>query len=124
MKGHEFTSEQSREQAAINGRKGGIASGQKRREIKSFRELLEVNLDMESANSVTGEKKTAKDIGMMQLAKKVKDGDLKAIKLAAQLLGELKQDVNINGSLGVVQMTKEEAEAEYENWRKKIGTNG
>ena len=40
-----FTSEQSREQAKINGRKGGIACGEARREEKRMREALEFVLN-------------------------------------------------------------------------------
>lgn len=37
---HQFTSEQNREQAAINGRKGGIARQKKKRQQKDLAELL------------------------------------------------------------------------------------
>lgn len=36
-----FTSDQSREEAAKNGRKGGIASGESRRQKRTLRELCE-----------------------------------------------------------------------------------
>ena len=41
LKGHEFTSEQSREEAAENGRKGGIASGAARRTRRAMRDALD-----------------------------------------------------------------------------------
>jgi len=41
-----FTSEQNREEAVKNGKKGGIASGKARREKKLFRETLESLLSM------------------------------------------------------------------------------
>lgn len=37
-----FTSNQSREEAAKNGRKGGIASGEAKRKAKTFAELVEL----------------------------------------------------------------------------------
>lgn len=42
-----FTSDQSREEAAKNGRKGGIASGEARRRKKSMRQSLEEILSMQ-----------------------------------------------------------------------------
>lgn len=42
-----FTSEQSREEAVKNGRKGGIASGAARREKRDFRRALEMLLERE-----------------------------------------------------------------------------
>lgn len=77
--------------------KGGKASVKKRRVLKTFRELLEVSLSVESTNKATGEVRTLKDIGMLALANKVKAGDLKAIKLAAELLGEMNHTVNAEG---------------------------
>ena len=40
-----FTSDQSREKAVKNGRKGGIASGESKRRKKELKELLEIALD-------------------------------------------------------------------------------
>lgn len=40
-----FTSEQSREEAAKNGRKGGIASGESKRKKKQLRECIEYLLE-------------------------------------------------------------------------------
>lgn len=42
-----YTSEQSRDEAVKNGKKGGIASGQARREAKAFRTLLNQIFDTE-----------------------------------------------------------------------------
>ena len=47
VKPYEFTSEQSREEAAKNGRKGGIASGEARRKKKTLRETAEIMLACE-----------------------------------------------------------------------------
>jgi len=52
---YDFTSDQSREEAAKNGRKGGIISGKKRRAKKSFREAAKWALEMESSAVVDGE---------------------------------------------------------------------
>lgn len=79
-------------------RKGGKASGKKRRERKLFKELLAAALDIEQTNS-RGETKSLKDIGMVNLAARVAKGDLKAIELASKILGELvnKTDVTSDG---------------------------
>jgi general stress protein YciG len=42
VKPFEFTSDQDREKAAINGRKGGKASGEAKRRKKTLRELFEI----------------------------------------------------------------------------------
>lgn len=76
--------------------KGGKASVKARRAKKTFRELLEMSLTMEAKNSQTGEVRTIKDLGMMELAKQVRQGNLKAIKLAAQLLGEFKTGADLS----------------------------
>lgn len=76
--------------------KGGKASAKARMAKKTFRDLLEVNLATTATNSSTGEVRTIKDIGMIELAKQVKQGNLKAIKLAAELLGEFRHNVDLN----------------------------
>lgn len=52
---YQFTSDQSRTEAARNGRKGGKASVAKRRQIKSFREAAEWGLAMTANANVNGE---------------------------------------------------------------------
>ena len=52
VKPYEFTSEQSREEAAKNGRKGGIASGEARRKKKTLRETAEIMLACELPEDV------------------------------------------------------------------------
>lgn len=81
LKGHEFTSEQSREQAAINGRKGGLASAKAIKERKLIATLLREVLDEKlndntrgayivkaAINDVatTGELNRLKAVGMIQ----------------------------------------------------------
>lgn len=51
LKPHEFTSDQSREEAAKNGRKGGIASGKARRRKKTMREVAELIAEQPLTNS-------------------------------------------------------------------------
>ena len=47
-----FTSEQSREKAAINGKKGGIASGKAKREKKLWKEEICKRLNAEDFNEI------------------------------------------------------------------------
>lgn len=77
---------------------GGKASGEARRKQKLYKELLAIALDTEITNS-SGETKPLKEVGMIQLAKKVAKGDLKAIELSAKILGELvnKTDLTTDG---------------------------
>lgn len=85
-----FTSEQSREQAKINGQKGGIACGEARREAKRMREALEfvLNSPVEEAERIYGAETTHLMLGMRALARKMKTGDVKAAEFIRDLMGE------------------------------------
>jgi hypothetical protein len=93
--------------------KGGKARQEQRKEQKSFRDLLQACLDLEQKNGQTGETKTLKDLGMLRLANQVSQGNLKAIKLAAEIMGEYKQKINLDtedNGLVVVVRSNETAE--------------
>ena len=93
--------------------KGGKARQEQRKEQKSFRDLLQACLDLEQKNGQTGETKTLKDLGMLRLANQVSQGNLKAIKLAAEIMGEYKQKINLDtedNGLVVVVRSSETAE--------------
>lgn len=93
--------------------KGGKARQEQRKEQKSFRDLLQACLDLEQKNGQTGETKTLKEIGMLRLANQVSQGNLKAIKLAAEITGEYKQKINLDtedNGLVVVVRSNETAE--------------
>ena len=100
-----FTSEQSREEAAENGRKGGIASGQARREKKTIQKILADLLDSEIKDSPQFAKlaskmgvesdKSVKDIfTMVCLLNSVKNGNMGDLERLSKLLGEDKQNEN------------------------------
>lgn len=92
---------------------GGKARQEQRKEQKSFRDLLQACLDLEQKNGQTGETKTLKDLGMLRLANQVSQGNLKAIKLAAEIMGEYKQKINLDtedNGLVVVVRSNETAE--------------
>ena len=59
LKGHEFTSDQSREEAARNGRKGGKASGEARRRRKELRELVNIAFERVVSHDKDGRPITA-----------------------------------------------------------------
>lgn len=81
-----FTSEQSREKAKANGRKGGIASGEAKRARKTFRKQFEEMLEMEF-DTKQG-KKSAQEIMTLALMKKAMNGDTKALSIIRDTIGE------------------------------------
>ena len=111
---HQFTSDQSRTQAAKNGRKGGIASGEAKRERKDMRYFAKIVLDELVKDKKSGAELPTRYAALKSVLKKVlKEGDHNALKTLAQLAGELPKDagsdvvinVNYNG------VTKEAQEA-------------
>lgn len=95
-----FDSNQSREEAKRNGRKGGIASGESKRAKKTLREYLTAALDAKT--SVNGEETSIKDAMMRSLVvNAVKNNDLAAIKYIAELIGEAPtQRIEVTGKDG------------------------
>ena len=99
-----FTSDQSREEAVKNGKKGGIASGQARRQRKTLAQIG----DMIGALDIKSEKNRAilrnagitdedmiNDVGMMfRLNLKAQQGDPRAIELLSKLRGQFKEQIS------------------------------
>ena len=94
-----FTSEQSREQAAINGRKGGIASGRAKRERKTIQTILNDFLDgdvksnkqvkeVAKAMGITGDKSIKDVYTLACLLNSMKKCDLSDLERLSKLLGE------------------------------------
>jgi len=93
-----FTSEQSREQAVINGRKGGVASGQAKRRRKLLRDSMNALLELpvSSTREYNALIKMGIDIEdidnsqliVLALFNKAKSGDVAAIKELRNLIGE------------------------------------
>lgn len=90
------------------GRKGGIRSGETKREKKRMSELLEAALqsvlrdkDGKPVKSPDDPRRklTRKEAGMIKLAVKVANGDLKSIELAAKMQGELTQQVEVTADI-------------------------
>lgn len=83
-----FTSEQSREKAVENGRKGGIASGKAKREKKMVRDFINAWLDEEHTDK-SGQTKTGADILASKLIRMgANDGNMKAIEMLLALAGQ------------------------------------
>lgn len=87
-----FTSEQSREEAAKNGKKGGIISGQKRRERKTIKEELLMVLNEKIADKKSGKKTTPLKAISYTLLKQALDGNIKATELLLKIIGEMPKD--------------------------------
>ena len=93
-----FTSEQNREEAKKNGRKGGIASGAARRRKKSLREAVDTYLsadvtDMNQWNQLAIEGIDPDDIDRQMLmvaglARSASEGDAKAAKVLVDIIGD------------------------------------
>lgn len=88
----------SNEEATEAGRKGGIASGEKKRKVKSLKEALSILLEMDHT-SKSGETKTGYEIVAIGLYNKAVKGDTKAAKLLAELVEQYKHlaDITSNG---------------------------
>ena len=77
-------SERSEEEAREIGRKGGIASGEARREKATMRKTLEMLL-----NEKNNKGKTYRELSTLGLIKGAVDGKAENYKIMLQLLGEL-----------------------------------
>ena len=92
-----FTSEQSREEAVKNGRKGGIASGESRRQSadirKRLREIANMALtdgdvkDIKSLADAKGANLSISDALVVKLVTMALGGNIKAMNKVMELLG-------------------------------------
>ena len=111
---HQFTSDQSRTQAAKNGRKGGIASGEAKRERKDMRYFAKIVLDELVKDKKSGADLPTRYAALKSVLKKVlKEGDHNALKTLAQLAGELPKDASNDVVINVTYngVTKEAQDA-------------
>ena len=80
---------QSTNEARERGRKGGIASGEARRNKKTMKEMLDYLLEKEIENSRTGEKVTYREAILTSAIKKAIKGDIKASQFIRDTAGEM-----------------------------------
>ena len=107
---YQFSSLQSRSEAAENGRKGGIASGVARRRKKSIKEAADYYLSLPVADNELKERITklgvdADDVDnqmavIVGLTMKAINGDSKAAKVLAEFIGEGKSQLEVSGPDG------------------------
>lgn len=96
-----FTSDQDREQAVINGRKGGKARAEAQRRKKEMRERLEMLLSMpikggkevdldkvKNFQSLKGKNITVEDAILIAIAQKAMKGDIPAGAFIRDTVGE------------------------------------
>lgn len=88
LKAHAFTSDQSREKAAENGRKGGIASGKAKRRRKAFAEAFEVLLERTFTDH-NGNEMQGVDALAAKVFRQAMDGDMRAIQFLRDTVGEM-----------------------------------
>lgn len=86
-----FDSNQDREKAKINGRKGGIALGERNRRMKTFREELLAILESETKNSKGETISVQKNINAALILKAAK-GDVRAYEVIRDTLGQKPKD--------------------------------
>lgn len=106
-----FTSEQSREEAKINGRKGGIRSGEVRREKATFKKTLEMLLDEKNSKG-----KTYRELITLGQIKSAIDGKAENFKAILALMGEMEEEQTSTPELKIEIVNNEDLEAVmYEN---------
>ena len=108
-----FTSEQSQEEAAKNGAKGGIASGKSRRNKKMMKDTLETLLSMQlkegdaedldtikSVAALKGKNISVQEAIMLAQIQKALKGDTKAAEFVRDASGnKLADSLNVNGNI-------------------------
>lgn len=82
-----FTSDQSREEAAKNGRLGGVASGVSKRRKKDLREALEELLDRKYTDK-NGNKLTGTEAITAKLFEQAMKGNIKAFETIRSTVGQ------------------------------------
>lgn len=114
---HQFTSDQSREAAATNGRKGGIASGKVKREHKTIAETLRRVLD----EALPGDPSKTRGEAIVEAiaGRTFKGGKAADLKILAEVLGEQVQKVEHTGIPTPVVVASQETADHLDNLRNK-----
>lgn len=95
-----FTSDQSREQAKINGAKGGVASGRARREKKTMKQMLDYLLEKKIATK-DGKKATTLEAMMTAIIARAIKGDVKAAQFVRDTIGEVPTQTVTNTNINL-----------------------
>ena len=96
----------SKEEARERGRAGGVASGAARRERKTLADTLRVVLE-EKANDAG---LTRREAIVAKVVKRLYDeGDIRDLKILADVLGESEQTINLKGVAPIVAKDAEDA---------------
>lgn len=82
-----FTSEQSREEAVRNGRKGGIASGEAKRERANLKRQLQIFLESDDYSDKHGNKMTGAELMVKVAVKEMSKGNPKFWELIRDTAG-------------------------------------
>ena len=82
-----FTSDQSREKAVINGRRGGVASGVAKRKRKDLRQALEDLLNRKYTDK-NGNKLTGTEAITAKLFEQAMKGNIKAFETIRSTVGQ------------------------------------
>lgn len=93
---HQFTSEQSRTEAAKNGRKGGKASGKSRRDKRNFRDTIACLLEMPMKTKagepmispITGKPMSIREMIVTTALQGAIKGNVKQLNTILDVLGE------------------------------------
>ena len=101
-------------EARENGKKGGKASGKARRKKRDMKAELLLVMDEVITDKKTGKKVTPRKAISVTLLHKALSGDLKAIKLLLEIIGELPKET-VNNESG---QSTEEA---YIKWLEGLG---
>ena len=92
-----FTSNQDREEAKKNGKKGGIRSGEVRREKATMKATLEMLLDEKYKNG-----KTYRELATLGLLNGAINGNAQNYKTILETLGELLQPTETTSRVTIV----------------------
>lgn len=119
-----FDSSQNREEAAKNGKKGGIASGKARREKKALRETMQELLTMKlkdkklleelAALGFTAKGITMQDAISAAMIKQAVKGNVKAYNAIKDTLAEKSEEKTDNSVTEIVIVPEDASEADDE----------
>ena len=82
-----FTSDQNREEAAKNGRKGGVASGKARREKADLKKMAQLWFESDVAKDKNGAPLTGAEFMIQVAAKEMKNGSARHWELLRDTAG-------------------------------------